>query len=52
VPAAVALALGAGLLAAPAVPARAADTPQPAAHYAFDHDDLASGQITDAPATA
>lgn len=47
VPAAVALALGAGLLAAPAVPARAADTPQPAAHYAFDHDDLASGQITD-----
>ena len=47
VPAAVALALGGGLLAAPAVPAQAADTPQPAAHYTFDQDDLASGKITD-----
>jgi hypothetical protein len=46
-PAAVALALGAGLLAAPAVPAQAADTPQPVAHYTFDQDDLASGRITD-----
>ncbi|MDF2269622.1 Ig-like domain-containing protein [Streptomyces coacervatus] len=46
-PAAVALALGAGLLAAPAVPAQAADTPQPTAHYTFDQDDLASGRITD-----
>ncbi|MFF3909611.1 LamG-like jellyroll fold domain-containing protein [Streptomyces sp. NPDC001848] len=46
-PAAVALALGAGLLAAPALPAQAADTPQPAAHYTFDQDDLASGKITD-----
>ncbi|MEU1184009.1 LamG-like jellyroll fold domain-containing protein [Streptomyces sp. NPDC005820] len=47
VPAAVALALGAGLLAAPAVPARAADTPRPAAHYTFDQDDLSSAEITD-----
>lgn len=46
-PAAMVLALGAGLLAAPAVPAQAADTPQPAAHYTFDQDDLASGRITD-----
>ncbi|MFI6658840.1 LamG-like jellyroll fold domain-containing protein [Streptomyces sp. NPDC050523] len=46
-PAAMALALGAGLLAAPAVPAQAADTPQPTAHYTFDQDDLASGNITD-----
>ncbi|MFI6565844.1 LamG-like jellyroll fold domain-containing protein [Streptomyces sp. NPDC050534] len=46
-PAAMALALGAGLLAAPAVPAQAADTPQPTAHYTFDQDDLASGDITD-----
>ncbi|MEV5952365.1 LamG-like jellyroll fold domain-containing protein [Streptomyces sp. NPDC051987] len=46
-PAAMALALGAGLLAAPAVPAQAAQTPQPAAHYTFDQDDLASGRITD-----
>ncbi|NEB03377.1 LamG-like jellyroll fold domain-containing protein [Streptomyces sp. SID13726] len=46
-PAALALALGAGLLAAPAVPARAAETPGPAAHYTFDQDDLASGRITD-----
>ncbi len=46
-PAAMALALGAGLLAAPAVPAQAADTPQPAAQYTFDQDDLASGRITD-----
>ncbi|MFE6821417.1 LamG-like jellyroll fold domain-containing protein [Streptomyces sp. NPDC057690] len=45
-PAAVALALGAGLLAAPAVPAQAADTPRPTAHYTFD-DDLTSGKITD-----
>ncbi|MGW2571402.1 LamG-like jellyroll fold domain-containing protein [Streptomyces sp. NPDC001537] len=41
------VALGAGLLAAPAVPAQAADTPRPAAHYTFDQDDLASGKITD-----
>ncbi|MFF1547672.1 LamG-like jellyroll fold domain-containing protein [Streptomyces sp. NPDC058291] len=46
-PAALALALGAGLLAAPAVSARAADPPQPAARYTFDQDDLASGRITD-----
>jgi len=45
--AAVALALGAGLLAAPALPAQAADAPQPAARYTFDQDDLASGTITD-----
>ncbi|WP_020123311.1 LamG-like jellyroll fold domain-containing protein [Streptomyces canus] len=42
-----ALALGAGLLAAPAVPAHAAETPGPAARYTFDQDDLASGKITD-----
>ncbi|WP_416972758.1 LamG-like jellyroll fold domain-containing protein [Streptomyces sp. 4F14] len=47
-PAAVALALGAGLLASPAVPAQAADTPAPVAHYTFDQDDTASGQVTDA----
>ncbi|MCX5328613.1 LamG-like jellyroll fold domain-containing protein [Streptomyces sp. NBC_00140] len=46
-PAAVALALGAGLLAAPAVPAQAAAAPQPVARYTFDQDDLASGKITD-----
>ncbi|MEV8567547.1 LamG-like jellyroll fold domain-containing protein [Streptomyces sp. NPDC051322] len=46
-PAAVALALGAGLLAAPAAPAQAADTPQPTARYTFDQDDLASGKISD-----
>ncbi|KUO14364.1 LamG-like jellyroll fold domain-containing protein [Streptomyces dysideae] len=46
-PAAVALTLGAGLLAAPAVPAQAADAPQPTARYTFDEDDLASGRITD-----
>ncbi|WP_078662689.1 LamG-like jellyroll fold domain-containing protein [Streptomyces bicolor] len=46
-PAAVAAALGAGLLTAPAVPAQAADAPQPAAHYTFDQDDLASGRIAD-----
>ncbi|WP_406467585.1 LamG-like jellyroll fold domain-containing protein [Streptomyces sp. NBC_01594] len=46
-PAAAALALCAGLLAAPAVPAQAADTPQPTAHYTFDKDDLASGKISD-----
>ncbi|WP_406497681.1 Ig-like domain-containing protein [Streptomyces sp. NBC_01604] len=45
--AAVAMTLGAGLLAAPAVPARAADTPLPTAHYTFDQDDLASGRIAD-----
>ncbi|MBT2442133.1 Ig-like domain-containing protein [Streptomyces sp. ISL-36] len=45
--AAVALTLGAGLLAAPAAPAQAADAPRPAAHYTFDQDDLASGKITD-----
>ncbi|MGW0424822.1 LamG-like jellyroll fold domain-containing protein [Streptomyces sp. NPDC003015] len=42
-----ALALGAGLLAAPAVPAHAAEAPGPAARYTFDQDDLASGNITD-----
>ncbi|MEV0407525.1 LamG-like jellyroll fold domain-containing protein [Actinoallomurus sp. NPDC050550] len=46
-PAAVALALGAGLLAAPVTSAQAADTLQPAAHYTFDQDDLASGKIID-----
>jgi hypothetical protein len=46
-PAAVALTLGAGLLAAPAVPAQAAEAPQPAARYTFDQDDLTSGKITD-----
>ncbi|WP_052032329.1 LamG-like jellyroll fold domain-containing protein [Streptomyces viridochromogenes] len=46
-PAAVALTLGAGLLAAPAGPAQAAEAPQPAARYTFDQDDLASGSITD-----
>ncbi|WP_392839642.1 LamG-like jellyroll fold domain-containing protein [Streptomyces sp. LN500] len=46
-PAAMALALGAGLLTTPATPAQAADTPQPAARYTFDQDDLGSGQITD-----
>jgi hypothetical protein len=42
-----ALALGAGLLAAPAVPAHAAEAPGPVARYTFDQDDLASGKITD-----
>ncbi|MEV6296543.1 LamG-like jellyroll fold domain-containing protein [Streptomyces sp. NPDC051896] len=51
-PAAMALALGAGLLAAPAVPAHAADTPEPTAHYTFDQDDLASGKITDSSGNA
>ncbi|MFJ8028221.1 hypothetical protein [Streptomyces sp. NPDC096311] len=46
-PAAVAPTLGAGLPAAPAVPAQAADTPRLAAHYTFDQDDLASGRISD-----
>lgn len=46
-PAALALTLGAGLLAAPAVPAQAADTPPPVARYTFDQDDLASGRIAD-----
>ncbi|MET7696810.1 LamG-like jellyroll fold domain-containing protein [Streptomyces sp. NPDC005485] len=46
-PAAVALAVGAGLLAAPVTPAHAADAPQPTARYTFDQDDLASGKITD-----
>ncbi|SMQ21569.1 Carbohydrate binding module (family 6) [Streptomyces sp. Ag82_O1-12] len=46
-PAAVTLALGAGLLAAPAAPAQAAEAPRPAAHYTFDQDDMASGKITD-----
>ncbi|GAA2649393.1 LamG-like jellyroll fold domain-containing protein [Streptomyces vastus] len=46
-PAALALALGAGLLAAPAGPALAAEPPKPTAHYTFDQDDLASGKITD-----
>ncbi|MEV0091206.1 LamG-like jellyroll fold domain-containing protein [Streptomyces sp. NPDC050738] len=46
-PAAVALTLGAGLLVTPAAPAQAADAPRPAAHYTFDQDDLASGEIAD-----
>lgn len=46
-PAAVTLALGAGLLAAPAVPAQAAEAPRPAARYTFDQDDMASGKIAD-----
>ncbi|MCC9705094.1 Ig-like domain-containing protein [Streptomyces sp. MNU76] len=46
-PAAVALALGAGVLVAPAVPAQAADAPEPTARYTFDEDDLTSGKITD-----
>ncbi|MGW2384676.1 LamG-like jellyroll fold domain-containing protein [Streptomyces sp. NPDC001658] len=46
-PAAVALTLGAGLLAAPAVTAQAADMPPPTARYTFDQDDLASGRIAD-----
>ncbi|MFF8017997.1 LamG-like jellyroll fold domain-containing protein [Streptomyces sp. NPDC007929] len=46
-PAAVTLALGAGLLAAPAAPAQAAQAPEPAARYTFDQDDMASGKITD-----
>ncbi|NEE07327.1 cellulosome enzyme [Streptomyces sp. SID7499] len=46
-PAAVTLALGAGLLAAPAAPAQAAEAPRPAARYTFDQDDIASGKITD-----
>lgn len=46
-PAAMALALGVGLLAAPAAPAQAAGAPRPAAHYTFDQSDLASGKVTD-----
>nr|WP_234021646.1 LamG-like jellyroll fold domain-containing protein [Streptomyces sp. 351MFTsu5.1] len=46
-PAAMALALGAGLLAAPAVPAQAAEPPGPVARYTFDQDDLTSGKIAD-----
>jgi hypothetical protein len=46
-PAALALTLGAGLLAVPAAPAQAAEAPTPTAHYTFDQDDLASGRITD-----
>ncbi|MGW6548368.1 LamG-like jellyroll fold domain-containing protein [Streptomyces massasporeus] len=46
-PAAVTLALGAGLLAAPAAPAQAAEAPRPAARYTFDQDDMVSGKITD-----
>ncbi|WP_406337790.1 Ig-like domain-containing protein [Streptomyces sp. NBC_01620] len=47
-PAAVAVALGAGLLTAPAAtPAQAADPPRPTAHYTFDQDDLSTGKITD-----
>ncbi|GGX18901.1 hypothetical protein GCM10010383_56140 [Streptomyces lomondensis] len=42
-----ALALGAGVLVAPAAPAQAADTPRPTARYTFDEDDLASGKIID-----
>lgn len=46
-PAALAAALGAGLLAAPAAPAQAAEAPPPTAHYTFDQDDPASGRISD-----
>ncbi|MFI1414334.1 LamG-like jellyroll fold domain-containing protein [Streptomyces sp. NPDC020707] len=46
-PAALALTLGVGLLAAPAGPAHAAEAPAPIAHYTFDQEDLASGRITD-----
>ncbi len=46
-PTAVAAALGAGLLAAPAVPAQAAEAPPPTVHYTFDQDDLSSGKIID-----
>ena len=46
-PATVALALGAGVLVAPAVPAEAADALRPAARYTFDQDDLGSGKIAD-----
>lgn len=46
-PAGLALALGAGLLAAPAVPAHAAEPPGPVARYTFDQDDLTTGKITD-----
>ncbi|MFF9121655.1 LamG-like jellyroll fold domain-containing protein [Streptomyces massasporeus] len=46
-PAAMTLALGAGLLAAPAAPAQAAEASRPAARYTFDQDDMASGKITD-----
>ncbi|MEU0408397.1 LamG-like jellyroll fold domain-containing protein [Streptomyces griseorubiginosus] len=46
-PAGVALALGAGLLAAPAVPAHAAEPPGPVARYTFDQDDLTTGKIAD-----
>ncbi|GHD17928.1 hypothetical protein GCM10010313_47830 [Streptomyces violarus] len=46
-PAAVALTLGAGLLAAPVAPAHAAEPPRPAARYTFDQDDMASGKIAD-----
>ncbi|WP_105968148.1 LamG-like jellyroll fold domain-containing protein [Streptomyces geranii] len=47
VPAAVAVALGVGLLTAPTAPAQAADTPEPVARYTFDQDDPSSGEITD-----
>nr|WP_244211561.1 LamG-like jellyroll fold domain-containing protein [Streptomyces antibioticus] len=47
VPAAMAVALGAGLLTAPAAAAQAADPPRPTAHYTFDQDDLAAGRIAD-----
>ncbi|WP_416987015.1 LamG-like jellyroll fold domain-containing protein, partial [Streptomyces sp. T028] len=46
-PAVVAAALGAGLLAAPASPAQAAEVPPPVAHYTFDQDDPAAGTISD-----
>ncbi|MBX7554350.1 LamG-like jellyroll fold domain-containing protein [Streptomyces sp. NPDC004232] len=47
VPGAVTPTPGAGLPAAPAIPAKAAKAPQPAAHYTFDQGDLASGEIAD-----
>ncbi|MFE8950507.1 hypothetical protein [Streptomyces sp. NPDC007856] len=46
-PAAMAVALGVGLLTTPAAPAQAADAPRPTARYTFDQDDFASGKITD-----
>ncbi|MFI6014720.1 LamG-like jellyroll fold domain-containing protein [Streptomyces sp. NPDC051243] len=46
-PTAAAVALGAGLLAAPAVPAQAAEAPPPTVRYTFDQDDLSSGKIID-----
>ncbi|WP_256725386.1 hypothetical protein [Streptomyces sp. IMTB 2501] len=46
-PAAVSPPPGAGLPAAPAVPAQAPEVPQPAARYTFDQEDRTSGEIAD-----